>query len=89
MPSADPAFVNYYRIVRPADFDPPKKYPVIVYVYGGPHSQMVTDSWLAGIRYWELLMAQKGYVMYIQDNRGTDNQGYAYARAINRRCGVA
>ncbi|MBO4454888.1 MAG: DPP IV N-terminal domain-containing protein [Bacteroidales bacterium] len=89
VPSADPAFENYYRLVKPADFDPAKKYPLIVYVYGGPHSQLVTDSWLAGIRYWELLMAQKGYVMYIQDNRGTDNRGYAFARAINRQCGVA
>ena len=89
VPSADPRFDNYYRIVRPAEMDPGRKYPVIVYVYGGPHSQMVTDSWLGSIRYWELLMAQKGYVMYIQDNRGTDNRGYDFARAINRRCGAA
>ena len=88
VPSADPSFLNYYRLVKPADFDPAKKYPLIVYVYGGPHSQMVTDSWLANVRPWELLMAQKGYVLYIQDNRGTDNRGYAFARAINRRCGV-
>ena len=89
VPSADPQFENFYRLVKPADFDPTRKYPVIVYVYGGPHSQMVKDSWLGGIRYWELLMAQKGYVLYIQDNRGTDNHGSAYARAINRRCGEA
>ena len=89
VPSADPQFDNYYRIIKPAGFDPAKKYPLIVYVYGGPHSQMVTDSWLGKVRYWELLMAQKGYVLYIQDNRGTDNRGYAYSRAINRRCGVA
>ena len=89
VPGADPAFDNYYRLIKPADFDPSKKYPLIVYVYGGPHSQMVTDSWLGNVRYWELLMAQKGYIMYIQDNRGTDNRGYAFARAINRQCGVA
>ena len=89
VPSADPRFVNYYRMLKPADWDPSRKYPVIVYVYGGPHSQMVTDSWLGSVRYWELLMAQKGYVMYIQDNRGTDNRGYDFARAINRNCGVA
>ena len=87
VPSADPAFVNYYRLVKPAGFDPSKKYPLIVYVYGGPHSQMVTDSWLAGYRPWELLMAQKGYVLYVQDNRGTDNRGAAFEKAINRRCG--
>ncbi len=89
VPSADPQFVNYYRLIKPAGFAPSKKYPVIVYVYGGPHSQMVTDSWLGGIRYWELLMAQKGYVMYVQDNRGTSNRGAAFEKAINRRCGQA
>ena len=89
VPSADPQYVNWYRLVKPADFNPSSKYPVIVYVYGGPHSQMVTDSWLAGIRYWELLMAQKGYVLYIQDNRGTQNRGAAFEKAINRQCGVA
>ncbi len=88
VPGADSGFENYYRLVKPAGFDASRKYPLIVYVYGGPHSQMVTDSWLGSIRNWELLMAQKGYVMYIQDNRGTDNRGYDFARAINRRCGV-
>ena len=89
VPSADPEYLNYYRLIKPADFDPSRKYPLIVYVYGGPHSQMVTDSWLASYRPWELLMAQKGYVMYIQDNRGTDNRGAAFEKAINRRCGQA
>ena len=89
VPSADPQFCNYYRLGKPAGFDPSRKYPLVVYVYGGPHSQMVTDSWLGGIRNWELLMAQKGYVLYIQDNRGTDNRGAAFAKAINRRCGEA
>ena len=89
VPSADPQYVNYYRLLKPAGFDPSKKYPLIVYVYGGPHSQMVTDSWLGGIRYWELLMAQKGYVMYVQDTRGTSNRGAAFEKAINRRCGQA
>ncbi len=87
VPSADPSLVNYYRLVRPADFDASRKYPLIVYVYGGPHSQMVGDRWLGGIRYWELLMAQKGYAVYVQDNRGTQNRGAAFEKAINRRCG--
>ena len=89
VPSADPDYVNYYRLVKPAGFDPEAKYPVIVYVYGGPHSQMVQDRWLGLIRPWELMMAQHGYVLYIQDNRGTDNRGAKFARAINRRCGKA
>ncbi len=87
VPSADGHFENYYRLIYPKDFDPAKKYPLIVYVYGGPHSQMVTDSWLAGIRMWEMLMAQKGYFVYVQDNRGTSNRGAAFEKAINRRCG--
>ncbi len=87
-PSADGKFDNYYRLFYPRDFDPSKKYPLIVYVYGGPHSQMVNGSWLGGIRMWEMLMAQRGYVVYVQDNRGTPNRGATYEKAINRQCGV-
>ena len=85
--SADGRFDNWYRLYLPADFDPSRKYPVILYVYGGPHSQMVNDSWLGGVRMWEMLMAQKGYVVYVQDNRGTQNQGEEYEKAIHRHCG--
>ncbi len=89
VPSADGKFQNYYRLYKPLDFDPAKKYPVVVYVYGGPHSQMVRNSWLGGIRMWEMLMAEKGYVVYVQDNRGTSNRGAAFEKAINRHCGQA
>ena len=89
VPSADGRFDNYYRLFYPRDFDPSKKYPLIVYVYGGPHSQMVTNSWLGHIRMWEMLMAQRGYVVYVQDNRGTQNRGAAFEKAINRQCGTA
>ncbi|MBQ6287265.1 MAG: DPP IV N-terminal domain-containing protein [Bacteroidales bacterium] len=85
--SADGKYDNWYRLYLPADFDPSKKYPVVLYVYGGPHSQMVNDSWLGGVRMWEMLMAQKGYVVYVQDNRGTQNQGEEYEKAIHRHCG--
>ena len=88
-PSADGQYDNYYRLFYPRDFDPAKKYPLVVYVYGGPHSQMVRDSWLGGIRMWEMLMAQRGYVVYVQDNRGTENRGSAFEKAINRQCGTA
>lgn len=87
--SADGRFNNYYRLYYPRDFDPSRKYPLIVYVYGGPHSQMVKNSWLGGIRMWEMLMAQQGYVVYVQDNRGSENRGAAFEKAINRRCGQA
>ena len=89
VPSADGRFENYYRLYKPLGFDPSKKYPLIVYVYGGPHSQMVKNSWLGGIRMWEMLMAQRGYVVYVQDNRGTSNRGAEFEKAINRRCGQA
>ena len=89
VPSADGKYRNAYRLLKPKDFDPSKKYPLVLYVYGGPHSQLVKDTWLGEIRMWEMLMAQKGYVVYVQDNRGTRNQGAEYEKAINRRCGQA
>ena len=89
VPSADGLYENYYRLIYPKDFDPSKKYPVVLYVYGGPHSQLVQDSWLGSIRMWEMLMAQKGYIVYVQDNRGTSNRGAAFEKAINRQCGKA
>ena len=89
VPSADGRFLNYYRLYKPVGFDPSKKYPVVVYVYGGPHSQMVRNSWLGGVRMWEMLMAQKGYIVYVQDNRGTSNRGAEFEKAINRQCGQA
>ena len=85
--SADGRYDNWYRMFFPADFDASKKYPVILYVYGGPHSQMVQDSWLGQVRMWEMLMAQKGYIVYVQDNRGTQNRGAEYEMAIHRQCG--
>jgi dipeptidyl-peptidase 4 len=85
--SADGKYDNWYRLFLPADFDPAKKYPVILYVYGGPHSQMVQNTWLGQVRMWEMLMAQKGYIVYVQDNRGTQNRGAEYEKAIHRHCG--
>ena len=87
--SADGKYDNHYRLIKPKDFDPSKKYPVIVYVYGGPHSQMVNNSWLASLRYWEMLMAQRGYLVYVQDNRGTLYHGAEYEKAIWGQCGKA
>lgn len=87
VPSADGKYENHYRLIYPLGFDPQKQYPLIVYVYGGPHSQMVNDSWLGNIRMWEMLMAQRGYIVYVQDNRGTLRHGADYEKAINRECG--
>lgn len=87
--SADGKFNNYYRLIKPSDFDPSKKYPAIVYVYGGPHSQMVKNSWQAEMRRWEMYMAQHGYVVFVMDNRGTSNQGAEFEKAIHGQCGQA
>lgn len=87
--SADGKYDNYYRLFKPLNFDPNKKYPVILYVYGGPHSQLVTNSWLGNIRMWEMYMAQRGYIVYVQDNRGTLNRGAEFEKAIHKQCGQA
>lgn len=78
----------YYRIIKPVDFDPQKKYPAIVYVYGGPHAQLVENRWLGGGRMWEYFMAQKGYVLFVLDNRGSANRGLKFENVIFRQCGV-
>ena len=85
--SACGKYDNHYRLIKPLDFDENKKYPVILYVYGGPHSQMVTNSFQAQLRRWEMYMAQRGYVVFVMDNRGTLNQGAEYEKAIHRQCG--
>ena len=87
--SADGKYDNYYKLVKPKDFDPSKKYPVIVYVYGGPHSQLIQDTWMGAVGFWELYMAQRGYIVYVQDNRGTMNRGAEFEKAIHRQCGQA
>jgi len=78
----------YYRLVKPLNFDPDKKYPVIVYVYGGPHSQMVDNSWMGQVRGWDIYMAEKGYVVFTMDNRGTSNRGIDFENITHRRLGV-
>lgn len=87
--TADGQFNNYYRLIKPMNFDASKKYPVIVYVYGGPHSQMVKNTWQAEMRRWEMYMAQHGYVVFVMDNRGTSNQGAEFEKAIHGLCGQA
>ena len=84
---ADDGSDLYYRLIKPMNFDPNKKYPVIHYVYGGPHAQMVTNIWNANIRMREMYMAQHGYVVFIIDNHGTPNRGKAFEEVIHRQCG--
>lgn len=77
----------YCRMIKPIDFNPAKKYPVFLYVYGGPHSQLVTDSWLAGAGLFLNYMAQQGYVVFTLDNGGTSNRGQEFEQAIFRNLG--
>ena len=77
----------YWRMVKPADFDPAKKYPTVVYVYGGPHAHNVEASWHWYSRSWETYMAQKGYIVFILDNRGSENRGRDFEQATFRQLG--
>ncbi len=77
----------YYRMVKPHDFDATKKYPTVVYVYGGPHAHNVEAAWHWYSRTWETYMAQKGYVLFILDNRGSENRGLEFEQATFRQLG--
>ena len=85
--SADGKYDNYYRLIKPEGFDSTKKYPLILYVYGGPHLQLVTNSYMANLRLWEIYMAQHGYIVFVMDNRGTPHHGAEYEKCIHRHCG--
>ena len=87
--SADSEYDNHYALIRPIDFDPSKKYPVIVYVYGGPHTQLISNTFLGGTSRWEMYMAQRGYVVFVMDNRGTPYHGAAYEKETHRQLGQA
>jgi len=87
--SADGKYDNAYSLVKPADFDPSKKYPLILYVYGGPHLQMITNSYRGGISKMDIFLAQHGYIVFTMDNRGTPNHGAEYEKAIHKQCGKA
>lgn len=75
------------RIIYPSDFDASKKYPLLVYVYGGPHAQLVTNTWLGGASLWDYYMAQNGYVVFTVDNRGSDARGKVFEHIIHRQLG--
>ncbi len=76
MPTDDGVMLNA-RIIKPVDFDSTKKYPVLIYGYGGPGSQMVRNSWDYSIL-WYTLLTQHGYIIFTVDNRGTGGRGKAF-----------
>ncbi|MCS6947091.1 MAG: DPP IV N-terminal domain-containing protein, partial [Steroidobacteraceae bacterium] len=81
----------YWQMLLPADFAAGRRYPVVVDLYGGPGSQRVRDAWMGGARPTEglfrQLLAQRGYVVFTLDNRGTGFRGVRFATALHRRLG--
>lgn len=86
--AADGVTDLYYRLILPVGFDPSKKYPAVVYVYGGPHAHNVDASRNYGARGWDIWMAEKGYVMFCLDNRGSERRGLEFEQATFRKLGV-
>jgi len=75
-------------IIKPPQFDPSKKYPVIVYTYGGPHAQVVLNAWQGPNLLWHQMMAQKGYIIFALDNRGSAGRGHVFEQSIHYRFGI-
>ncbi len=85
---AEDGTILYTRLIKPSHFDPTKKYPVMIYVYGGPHAQMIQNEWLDGSNLWMHWMAEKGYLVYTVDNRGSANRGFDFESVIHRQLGT-
>jgi len=85
--AADGETELYYRLVLPTDFDASRQYPAVVYVYGGPHAHNIEASRNWGVRGWDIWMAQRGYVMFCLDNRGSEHRGRDFEQATFRHLG--
>ena len=85
--AADGVTDLHYRLLKPTNFDPAKKYPTIVYVYNGPHAQLVQNRFHAGCLGWDLYMATKGFVVFTVDGRGSAHRGAAFEQVIHRHLG--
>ncbi len=87
--AADEKTTLHARMIKPSDFDPSKKYPVLVYVYGGPHAQMVSNRWLAGASMWMHWLAEEhDFIVFTLDNRGSAHRGRAFEQVIHRQLGT-
>ncbi len=75
------------QIMKPNDFNPKKKYPVIVYTYGGPNAQVVQNRWGGSLYMWHMMMATRGYIIFSMDNRGAFGKGRAWENPIFKRLG--
>ena len=86
--AADGTTDLYTRLIKPSHFDTTKKYPVLVYVYGGPHAQMINNSYLDGANLWMYWLAEQGYLVFTVDNRGSENRGFAFESVIHKEVGT-
>lgn len=86
--AADTKTELYYRLLKPPGFDPAKTYPVIVYTYGGPGVRLITDKWLYEVRGWDIYMANRGYLVFSLDNRGSSERGLAFENCTFRSLGL-
>lgn len=86
--AADGTTDLYTRLIKPSNFDTSKKYPVLVYVYGGPGVQTVTNAYLDGASLWMYWMAEQGYLIYSIDNRGSEGRGFAFESVIHGKLGT-
>ncbi len=78
----------FCRMILPNGFKPEKKYPVVVYVYGGPHAQLINNTWLNAADWWQYYLAEKGYIAFTIDSRGSDNRGKMFEEIIHRQLGI-
>ncbi len=85
--SHDGVLFNCFMI-KPPNFDPIRKYPVLVYTYGGPHAQVVLKVWSGNTLLWHQMMAQKGFVIFALDNRGSAGRGHLFEEPIHYRFGA-
>ncbi len=85
--SANDGAKLYASIIKPANFDPSKKYPVLISVYGGPHVQVVRNGWGGGGFLWHEFLAQHGYIIFSLDNRGSWGRGHAFETPIYHQLG--
>ena len=84
---ADDGTPLYGKLILPTDFNPSQKYPVIVYLYNGPHLQLVTNAFPASGNIWYEYMAQRGYIVFTMDGRGSSNRGLKFEQAVFRHLG--
>ena len=78
----------YYRMLLPPGFDPQKKYPAVTYVYGGPHLHLIDARYYYSARGWDIYMAQRGYIVFSLDNRGSEHRGAAFEQATYHKLGI-